>query len=38
VRLQLAAVRIDELAEGLTVAGLGPGEGCLGHGGICPFT
>ena len=27
MRLQLAAVGIDELAEGLTVAGLGTGEG-----------
>jgi hypothetical protein len=33
VRLQLALVGLDELAEGLAIAGLGSGEGCLGHGG-----
>jgi len=38
VRLQFAAVGADELAEGLTVAGLGTGEGCLSHCGPVPFT
>ena len=31
MRQQLGPVGIDELAEGLTVAGLGTGEGRLGH-------
>ena len=33
VRQQLPPVGGDELAEGLAIAGLGAGEGCLGHGG-----
>jgi hypothetical protein len=31
VRLQLATVGLDELAEGLAIACLGTGEGCLDH-------
>jgi hypothetical protein len=33
VRLKLAAAGIDELTEGLAVAGLGTGEGRLSHSG-----
>ena len=31
MRLQLATVGLDELAEGLAIACLGPAEGCLDH-------
>ena len=31
VRLQFAAVGLDEFAEGLAIAGPGPGEDCLDH-------
>lgn len=36
MRLQFAAVGLDELAEGLAIAGPGPGEGCLDRAVILP--